>query len=498
MPNTGDQGATFTVVANDAEISWQHGGSYYCDGTADDVQIQAAIDALPAGGGRVLLSEGTFTLAASITDGDQDNVTLEGQGPSTIITVGTDAGFILLDFSDTRNPKTGWTFRDFKIDGNKANQGGTSIDVHHCFSGNHLQHTRFENVHIVNSYAEGIRSAGTVDDLIITNCYLSASTDANIHCTGGAGKNIVISHNYIGEAASDGNVRMRSGCSYILLEGNVIVQSAAGVLGLLSDSTTGTAVGRGIIGNTFLMTGNDAAAIHLNTANNLNNIVKGNVISGADEGILVGTAVVGAIIEGNNITTCTNGMKVVGSKHIINGNHIDTCDTGLWIQGDYCTIIGNLVKNSQVNHGLHLDTATYCTVTGNQFFDDQGSKTQVNGIVEANSADFNIITNNNVFDNKTNTIKAVGLGADTIVRGNVGFATEASGTSTLVNGQTEIAVTHGLAITPVIGDVMVTPIESWGNATKFWISAYSSTTFTITVDQDPGADVDFAWKAVLL
>jgi len=45
---------------------------------------------------------------------------------------------------------------------------------------------------------------------------------------------------------------------------------------------------------------------------------------------------------------------------------------------------------------------------------------------------------------------------------------------------------------------MVTPIESWGAATKFWISAYAADTFTITVDQDPGADVDFAWKAVVL
>lgn len=45
---------------------------------------------------------------------------------------------------------------------------------------------------------------------------------------------------------------------------------------------------------------------------------------------------------------------------------------------------------------------------------------------------------------------------------------------------------------------MVTPMESLGSAAKFWIDTYTSTQFTIHVDADPGADVDFAWKAILL
>lgn len=69
------------------------------------------------------------------------------------------------------------------------------------------------------------------------------------------------------------------------------------------------------------------------------------------------------------------------------------------------------------------------------------------------------------------------------------------GTTTLVNGQTTIVVTHGLGWTPIAGDIVVCPIEDWGSATSFWVHTFTATEFTIEVDQDPTADVDFAWQA---
>jgi len=44
--------ATFVVAASDSKK--KSDADYVCDGTADDVQIQAAIDALPGGGGQSL------------------------------------------------------------------------------------------------------------------------------------------------------------------------------------------------------------------------------------------------------------------------------------------------------------------------------------------------------------------------------------------------------------------------------------------------------------
>ena len=77
---TGLRGATKIIAANDSlDKSF---ADYVCDGTADQVEIQAAIDALDAGnvGGRIILLEGTYNIAASITfnAGDEDIVLMLG------------------------------------------------------------------------------------------------------------------------------------------------------------------------------------------------------------------------------------------------------------------------------------------------------------------------------------------------------------------------------------------------------------------------------------
>lgn len=77
--------ATKIVAANDSLDKLR--ADYVCDGTADNVQIQDAINALPATGGRVLLLDGTYNIAladftSSITI-NKPGVTLQGQGRNT-------------------------------------------------------------------------------------------------------------------------------------------------------------------------------------------------------------------------------------------------------------------------------------------------------------------------------------------------------------------------------------------------------------------------------
>jgi parallel beta-helix repeat protein len=54
--------ADVLVAASDSPDA----ADYKCDGTSDDVQIQAAIDALPANGGEVVLLPGTYNITATI------------------------------------------------------------------------------------------------------------------------------------------------------------------------------------------------------------------------------------------------------------------------------------------------------------------------------------------------------------------------------------------------------------------------------------------------
>lgn len=89
--------STLYVAANDAPAADKTRADYLCDGTADDVEIQAAITTLKGqGGGAVLLSPGTFNIATRITiagAGDVDveqDIMLMGTGPSnTTLTLGT-------------------------------------------------------------------------------------------------------------------------------------------------------------------------------------------------------------------------------------------------------------------------------------------------------------------------------------------------------------------------------------------------------------------------
>jgi len=71
---------TLTVAAS----TWTGQADLFCDGTADDVQIQAAIDRMyDKGGGEVVLTSGKFIVAATIII--KDNVLLHGSGAGTVI-----------------------------------------------------------------------------------------------------------------------------------------------------------------------------------------------------------------------------------------------------------------------------------------------------------------------------------------------------------------------------------------------------------------------------
>ena len=75
--------ATKVVVASTgAGGTWN--GDYTCDGTSDNVEIQAAVDACAAvGGGRVLLTGGTFKTLASVKM--KNGVEIWGMGWSTVV-----------------------------------------------------------------------------------------------------------------------------------------------------------------------------------------------------------------------------------------------------------------------------------------------------------------------------------------------------------------------------------------------------------------------------
>ena len=91
---------------------------YTCDGVADNVQFQAALDALPANGGKISVLTGDYVFTATVTRAIA-NVTIEGNGYSTNFTY------------DGVNPiftagGNNWVFRDFVTDAGNINTGATT------------------------------------------------------------------------------------------------------------------------------------------------------------------------------------------------------------------------------------------------------------------------------------------------------------------------------------------------------------------------------------
>lgn len=126
--------ATKVVAASDASALIQAQADYLCDGTADDVQIQAAIDALGSGGGTVVLSAGTFSITTGVVITStvaERSVRVSGQGRySTVINVA--AGLKAFKFGNratSGNATIGSGLAHLQLQCSGATGDGTSIGL---------------------------------------------------------------------------------------------------------------------------------------------------------------------------------------------------------------------------------------------------------------------------------------------------------------------------------------------------------------------------------
>ena len=195
--------ATIVVAASDSVTP---SGDYVCDGTADEVEIQAAITALGASGGEVVLLDGTFTVAAPITLAS--NVTLSGQGRNTIITTATDNVDIITATGGAGTELTHIILRDFLVrgfeTGNKNDEGilWTYVDTskiinvwceHNGERGLHLvtcDNNEIENVHTFSNFLDGLMlDTCTFNKLI--NCISNSNTQRGMNILTSADTDIV-------------------------------------------------------------------------------------------------------------------------------------------------------------------------------------------------------------------------------------------------------------------------------------------------------------------
>jgi len=311
------------VIATDGS------GDFNCDGTADNVEIQAAIDSLPATGGCIYIKEGTYNLNDTITI-INPNVSIIGCGNSTIFTTNVAIDIFTIGDGLAIIGHNNIILENFFIDGNAAANRG-------IYATTWVNYLRIFKLWIYDCNQEGIYASGPVDSFwTIANCH--------IHSNGGG---VFPNINLID-------------ITLCVISGNTIYGGGTAI-----EITTGGA-------NIF--TSNYVSAtiygVYLNGCSNI--IVSNNRISSTGLENIYLTDSSYNNIDGNNLENSSrDGIELAGNS-------------------DYNTIHGNIIDGS-INWGINISVAT-CNenfVTNNILEDnddgtiiDSGTNTQIFNNIE--------------------------------------------------------------------------------------------------------------------
>lgn len=400
-------------------------------------------------GGKVTIREGEYTITDVITDQSKNSVSLEGMGPSTILTLANAVDKAVLSISSVND----WTIESMKIDGNKANQsGGTRSGIYM----NVVDTSMIRDVRVHDTYLDGIEWNSS-ERVITQNCHTIDTGQYGID---------------------------QDDCDYTLAVQNIVygTDTFAGIESSgIRDSV--------IHGNIVINAATDGIHIKGSDASGdtYRNIVSNNRVQNAGQyGIYV-----------------TDYETKLAYYNEVIGNQVHQSDkAGIFSNTRRTLIIGNRsTENGQggggEEYGIH-NTKLGAVIVGNVCSDYQGTKTQTHGIYNAGAdAAQCMIFMNNVRLNDT-----VGIYCDyqtgTLVRYNIGYVTENNGTGSILNTTTSLAVAHGCDYTPAAEDVSIVGKENPTNDVgTIWVDTFGAANFTVNVENDPGAsNWDFGWHVI--
>jgi hypothetical protein len=163
--------STVTVVV--ATVASGYVADYYCDGTADEVEIQAAIDAVYAlGGGSVAIRRGTYNTNSRIIP--KNYVHIRGEGMfNTIINVtssSNNAAFDNYNESTPSSPTINLIICDLQIDGTNMHRPGGQKGI----NSRNWDNCKLYNLYVHDTTATGLGMDNlyrcTLDRCVVTNC----------------------------------------------------------------------------------------------------------------------------------------------------------------------------------------------------------------------------------------------------------------------------------------------------------------------------------------
>ncbi len=395
------------VIATDGS------GDFNTNGTDDQVEIQAAIDSLPAGGGCVYMKEGTYTITATITI-TIDNVAIIGCGRCTHITITTDD----INLLEVGTNIEGILITNMRFSG----VGGFGGVTHSAIYFDTVDNSEIRGVWVDN--CTDVSAAGIVLDNSPRNIIISCKVNGNRFNLGiGTSNYNIISNSQFNSATGGSGIRIVDS-QYNLIEGNECLSNTTGL-----------------------------AAIYFENSDN--NIVIDNILFATSEGNGLYLEGIGNLVTNNIITeNGDDGITITGSWNSIIGNYIRTNTRSailVWTNGEYNTVSNNDCHANE-EYGIRIRSGSHhTTITGNHTFqneydgiliesDDNIISNNINDTNDVDntttysgirliSADRNIISNNRCKENDNYEIDISNATCnDNLVEGNICIGTNHVGT----------------------------------------------------------------------
>lgn len=345
---------TKIVAASNASQALKDGADYVATGTSDQTVINSALTA--AAGGKVYLTEGTYTVSGSISI--PDNTTLTGSGQGTIIQLADlDANANMIVNTNTTNG-AGVVVRDMKLNGrNDLNTSGTQRGIYLNNVGNNVSPgATFTGLLVVNFRSDAVYLV-SVAGTTITGSTFNAAAPTNA------------------SAAIDG--RYVSGLS---VTNNAIAGNYWGVR--LDNSSQNTVADNFFYGNTE----------GVNSINASGNVISGNTFTGSTTDI--------ELYQGSNNTVSGNALSTNAYRGIV----LDTTSSN--------TLSSNNIQNSggtTANNAIYLTASSSNTITDNTVTDSSATTNNYAVNISNSSSNGNYLANNtlgggSVNDSGTGTV----------------------------------------------------------------------------------------------
>ena len=360
-----------------------HSGDYVCDGTADQVEINAALTYVSGlGGGSVVCLQGAYELAATVNV--PANCTLNGVGWSTIFNYDAGGNCITITGDNAK-------VRDLKVDiiaG--AGAGGTRPNCVYAASRTNLELFGLWLVgdETVADDGSDIRQCGVVFSAMTDSSILSCvSQDQKRHGVNLASE---CDYNRIAGNNSEGNTRhgiYLSGSDNNTIAGNICQDNAQSGIYITSSDQNALA------GN--ICQGNTSNGIYADSINNTytGNICRGNSLSGMSMTGGSDNAISTNMCQGNT----RYGIELIGSgANTLSGN---TC-------------------HSNGRYGIVLSSASDNTIVGNSCNDNDSGDTGTYDGIKLGGSNNNLVSENTCKDNDRNGILVDVNSTRNVIEGN--------------------------------------------------------------------------------